>query len=59
MQCEFGSWLKRVFLNCEQRRFWGGKRKKKVEKAEKKKEKERKRKNKETRSKFGLVAFLP
>ena len=41
MQCEVGSWLKRVFLNYEQRRFWGGKRKKKVEKAEKKKKKKR------------------
>ena len=40
MLCEFGSWFKRMCFNCAQRRFWGGKRKTKIDK-EKKKEKER------------------
>ena len=36
MLCELGSWLKRMCFNCEQRRFWDGKGKKKVEKKRKK-----------------------
>ena len=52
MWCELRVWLKWVCFECEQKKVWGRKRKKKVEKG-------RKRKNKARRGKFGLVAFLP